>query len=171
MYRKSGSRWLKHVDFMFFDVLAMELALLTVTALWRGWGEPGVYVNIAWVLVLVNIFVVFLGDSYKGVLRRGYLQEFKAAFLHVIYVLALFLFYLYLAQSTVAYSRKRFIFLGFFYFLYTYIIRILWKKVLQKRGRKNTGRRSLVIITSSEECFSLWCTNVPKRAFTGYSRE
>lgn len=153
MYKKSVSRWLKHLDFMVLDIIAMELSLVTAVLLRHkviGPMEVRVYSNIAWVLLLINIFVVFFNESYTGILRRGYWKEFKSCFLHVTYVLALSLFYLFMLREAIAYSRMVFLVMWGFYFLYSYVLRSIWKLGLLKRSKKNLGSRNLCIITSKD---------------------
>lgn len=153
MYEGKKTRWLKHLDFIVLDILCMEAALLTGVLIRHGFSQFGsvpIYGIIAWVLLLINIFVVFFDESYKGILRRGYFQEFKATFLHVTYVVGISVLFLYLMRMALSYSRMVFLLMWGFYLVYSYIVRIIRKCQLKLRGKQNRGRRRLLVITGKQ---------------------
>ena len=107
---------------MILDILAMELSLVSAVLVRHGLlgaMEVRIYTNIAIALLLINIFVVFFNESYTGILRRGYLKELKAVFLHVSYVVGISLVYLYMLREAIAYSRLVFVFMWGFYIVFS----------------------------------------------------
>ena len=152
MYRKSSKGWLKHFDFILIDLISLHLAFVLSYVCRHGIGNPYknlLYRNMAFMLTFVDFFVVFLFETLKGVLRRGYYQELAATVKHVILVMLLAVLYLFTIQEGTSFSRSVLYFTAVFYIIFAYVTRILWKKHLQKR-MENGGDRSLLIITSSD---------------------
>lgn len=151
MYRKFSSGWTKHYDFMFFDIICVEIAYL-LSCLIRDGADLYMndsYRNVAILLVVIEFLVGIFFSSYKGILRRGYLKEFKAVFLHTAEVWACLSVSLYMLRIAPEFSRMVFILAWFLHMVFSYVVRILWKKVLIKRFQEN-GDRAFVIITSSQ---------------------
>lgn len=152
MYRKSSKGWLKHFDFILIDLISLHLAFVLSYVCRHGIGNPYknlLYRNMAFMLTFIDFFVVFLFETLKGVLRRGYYQELAATVKHVILVMLLAVLYLFTIQEGTSFSRSVLYFTAVFYIIFAYVTKILWKKHLQKR-MENGGDRSLLIITSSD---------------------
>ena len=61
MYRKSGDSWLKHLDFIVLDLVALQLAYISNYALRMGAGnlyKNSLYLNIGIIIALTDIRVV-----------------------------------------------------------------------------------------------------------------
>ena len=86
--------------------------------------------------------------TLKGVLKRGYYQEFVKTLKHGFIVCLLSVLYLFTAQKGIFFSRFiLFLTIGI-YFILTYIVREVWKCHI-KKGVNNGNRRKLLIISSS----------------------
>ena len=75
MYRKSSKGWLKHFDFILIALISLHLAFVLSYVCRHGIGNPYknlLYRTMAFMLTFVDFFVVFLFETLKGVLRRGY---------------------------------------------------------------------------------------------------
>lgn len=97
---------------------------------------------------LADIIIIFLFESYKNVLKRGYYKEFASSVKQAAMLLLLGSLYLVSVQDGNAYSRTALFLMSILYCLITYGVRILWKRGLRHR-MKNGGDNSLIIITSS----------------------
>ena len=151
MYRKADRGWLKHWDFTLIDAICLQAAYVAAYWLRHGFGWPYVnqlYCNMAFVFVLIQIFVTFFGESFKNVLKRGYYREFSSAVKHVCLVILIGAFYLFATQKGENYSRLTLVLTGVIYLAFTYAARIGWKRWLKARGVGARGRRSLLILTS-----------------------
>lgn len=151
MYRKADRGWLKHWDFTLLDALCLQAAYVVAYWLRHGFGWPYVnqlYCNMAFVLVLIQIFVTFFCESFKNVLKRGYYREFSCTVKHVCLVILMGTFYLFATQKGENYSRLTLVLTGIIYAIFTYIVRIGWKHYLKVRGVGSRGKRSLLILTS-----------------------
>ena len=108
MYKKENNSWLKHIDFVILDILCLQLAFILAYEIRVAKGIPylnPLYENMAFVLVIFQLLVSFFGESFSGVLRRGFLIEMKCMIEHEICVMLLAVLYLFMSQQGVMYSR------------------------------------------------------------------
>lgn len=154
MYKKVKSSWSKHLDFTLCDLIVLQIAFSLAYISRHGIDElpysVPLYQQMAILLVLIDIFVVFFFESYKGILRRGDLVEFKCVIKHVTAVVVIDILYLFLMQESEAFSRSVFLQLWAIGIVLLYAERSLLKKYLKKRKRKESKLRSVIVITASE---------------------
>lgn len=153
MYRKADKGWMKHLDFTLIDAMCLQLAYIAAYFVRHGVHWPygsQLYRNMVLVFLLIQIFVTFFGESFKNVLKRGYLKEFTSTIKHVCLVILIAAFYLFATQQGEEYSRITLIMTGILYAVITYAGRIFWKKYLLTRGEGGRGKRSLLILTSMD---------------------
>ena len=151
MYRKNSSGWVKHIDFIILDLLCVQLAFYLSYVLRQGdWNPYAVplYRNMAIFVELADVIIIFLFESYKNVLKRGYYKEFVVAVKQAVMLLLLGSLYLFSVQDGNAYSRTALFLMSILYCLLTYGVCVLWKQRL-KQQMKNGGENSLIIITTS----------------------
>lgn len=151
MYRKSVSGWLKHLDFIIVDMIILELSL--VCAFFSRHGSLNLFANELYrdmtvVLLFLDIFVALFWESFKGVLRRGYYQEFVATLKHSASVILLSVLYLFSFQMASAYSRVTLFWTGGIYFVLSYAARLLWRGFLNRIKRVESGKRSVLVIST-----------------------
>ena len=150
MYEKITSRWGKHFDFILLDAAAFQLAFVLAYILRHGAGElpysVPFYQRMALTLVLIEIVVVFFGEGYRGIMKRGYLQELKAVFKFVTIIVVLEVVFLFLTQNAVAFSRSVFIQLWALGIVILYLERSAMKKYL-KRIRRSSNKRKVLVLT------------------------
>ena len=151
MYKKENNSWLKHIDFVILDILCLQLAFILAYEIRVAKGLPylnPLYENMAFVLVIFQLLVSFFGESFSGVLRRGFLIEMKCMIEHEICVMLLAVLYLFMSQQGVMYSRGAFTIMCTLYFFIAYAARIGWKKVIRSRKFAEGEKRSILIITT-----------------------
>lgn len=153
MYQTGKGSWLKHWDFILFDLLAMQAAYILAFFIRHGmfpytaWEE---YRSMGLILVLVEICTGFFLENYKDILRRGYFQELKKTILQITAVLVVILTYLFLAKSGEIYSRIIFVEMWILGIIITYAERILWKLHIRKKMSDETKLQKLMVISSRE---------------------
>lgn len=151
MYKKSLNGWFKHFDFIILDLLCVQLAFYLSYVLRQGNWNPYVvllYRNMAIFVELADIIVIFVFESFKNVLKRGYYKEFASSVKQAIMLVLVSSLYLITVQEGNAYSRTVLFMMAFIYGVLTYIIRLLWKRYLKHR-MKTGGDSSLIIVTTS----------------------
>lgn len=148
MYRKKGRGWTKHIDFMLLDVLCMQIAFI-VSYIWRfGLGNPYIdkdYRILAVAFLLIDFFVEIVSDAFKNVLKRGYLDEFIVTCKHVVFVEIITTFFLFTTQMGEIYSRMSYYIMIPIYILVSYLGRMVFKKIIKKRGFASS-KESLFVI-------------------------
>ncbi len=152
MYRKRAGGWLKHLDFIVLDALCLQAAFMLAYAVRMGPSSPysdGEYRGIGLLLLLADMVIVLLSESFSGVLRRGRYEEFTAVLRHACLVEAVVIMYLFTAQKAVHYSRFIIYLTGILYVCAAYFARYLWKALLLRRREAAAEQRSLLIITES----------------------
>ena len=152
MYRKKGREWTKHVDFMLLDILCIQLAFIAAYIFRFGTGNPYMdrdYRILGIAFLLIDFFVEIVSDSFKNVLKRGYFDELLATCRHVILVEVVTTFYLFTTQMGDIYSRISYYIMVPFYIVISYTARIIWKRILRKRGFYST-KKSILILASEQ---------------------
>ncbi len=171
MYRKSAKGWLKHWDFILLDLICLQLAFLAAYMARHGVNNPyaqSLYRKEAIVLILIQIIVVFLGENFKNVLKRGYYKEFAATVKQALFVTLFSVFYLFLTQEGELYSRMTLLLTGVFYLLLGYPVRLLWKKHLLKGPTILMSQRSLLVFTDKEHAEETVCNILSRKNYYGF---
>ena len=151
MYKRESGNWLKHGDFIILDILCIQIALLVAYMFRNGFEFPwknDTYHQMAFILTIMDIVVVFFMQSYKGILRRGYLREFKETLLHVSATITGFILFNFITKSGQQYSRMVVVLMWEIAIILCYMIRVWRKKVLKSRAAlTQKGKKALVILS------------------------
>lgn len=153
MYKKSAQGWLKHWDFILMDMVCLQIAFVISYITRMGIRNPysdALYRNQAIVLIFCQIAIVFLGQTFRDILRRGQYVELFSTMKHVCAVMILDMSYMFITQQSGSYSRLTFFETAFIYFILSYIQRVSLKAYLTKKGKAIFGKRSMIVITTSD---------------------
>ncbi len=148
MYRKKGRGWTKHIDFMFIDIACIVIAFFISYVIRFGFNNPYVdkdYRILGVAFILIDFCVEIMEDSFKNVLKRGYLDEFISTCKHAVLVFMVTALFLFTTQMADIYSRLSFYIMFPIYVTITYVARLALKSFLEK---KNFGasKKSLFVI-------------------------
>ena len=157
MYRKSAQGWLKHWDFMCLDIICLQLAFIFACFIRLHLVNPymeSFYCTMAVGFILCQIVVTFFCQSYKDVLRRGYYAEFTKTVKHVIVVMLISMFYLFVTQQSNDFSRVIFFITTIVYMGLAYVGRIILKKLVIEQNAKENATSSMVLVVAPEEAES-----------------
>lgn len=136
MYQKKSHGWSQHLDFMAFDIAALELALLISYLIFRvGHGNvaQATFVSLFLILPFLDLAVMLLSDTYHSVIRRDPYHEFTSLLQQTVYLSLILGAYMIFTQVGIAGARFAFFGTIFFYFFLCYAVRTLWKSHLQHR--------------------------------------
>lgn len=157
MYQAPLKGWLKHWDFMCLDLLFLQVSYILAYIFSNGLSNPykiTTYLNMALVLCLVDLCTVLFAESYSGIMRRGYFQEFKAVVKNICIICILEMAYLYLSKNAVLFSRLSFVLFAFISVFVIYTERVLWKRYLVKYSKRSYTKKELLIIVDENRAAS-----------------
>lgn len=150
MYKRNSQGWLKHLDFILWDVIILQAAFILGYKIRHGWGlwpyRIPDYKTLAIVLVVVDILVSVLFNTMHNVMKRGFMKEAIASLKQAILVLSIMSLYLFSTQTGDTYSRLTLYYTAGIHFVLGYIIRILWKPLIRRMSR-NRKKASMILIT------------------------
>ena len=152
MYKRTNQGWLKHIDFILWDVVALQLAFILAYIIRHGWllayfSMP--YRRIAIMYTVVDILIAIMFNTMRNVMKRGFYQEFARSFKHVVIVLTVISLYMFSLQSGQDYSRTVIYLTAGFHLIFGYIIRQIWKKVILWRGSKKP-KVSMILVADEQ---------------------
>ena len=148
MYRKKGRGWTKHIDFMLIDIACIVIAFFISYVIRFGFNNPYMdkdYRILGVAFLLIDFFVEIMADSFKNVLKRGYLDEFISTCKHAVLVFLVTALFLFTTQMADIYSRLSFYIMFPIYVTITYVARLALKSFLKKKGF-GASRKSLFVI-------------------------
>ena len=152
MYGKLSNSWLKHWDFVALDLIGLQIAYVLAYLVRNQWQNPyadALYLNMGIIIALADIATAFFTEGYRGILRRGYFQEFKAVFRHMAWIVLIQILYLFLSKQGEEFSRMTFVVYVLFAVVLLYGERILWKRFLKSKSRLLYTKNSILLIVDS----------------------
>ena len=152
MYQKISRGWFKHWDFILLDFVFLQIAYILAYVLRYGTlnlYKDELYRNIGLIIWMADICTAYFLESYRGIMRRGYFQEFRAVIKHIFVICIFSLIYLYLTQNGERFSRGVFAIFVFASIFLIYIERITWKTYLIKHKEVFYKQKVLLLVTTS----------------------
>lgn len=144
MYQRTKNSWIKHIDFVILDILCLQVSFfMAYLVRHRNLNvySNSVYGNLAIVLILIDVCMMFFLNTCKNVLKRGLLIELAATMRQVSLVILFAVFYLFFVKDAGDFSRITLFLTAIFYAIISYGIRILWKRHVLRNLR--LGKRIL----------------------------
>ena len=152
MYKRNNQGWLKHIDFILWDVVSLQLAYILAYMIRQG-GFPytsSIYRSLGLMFVVVDILIAAIFNTMHNVMKRGYYQEAIQTLKQAVLVFVVIAIYMFSTQSGDAYSRLAVYFTLVFHFFIGYGIRLAWKPVVRRMGQSDR-RKAAVLLVAEEE--------------------
>ena len=167
---KTGKGIKKHFDFIAADFIILGISYLLAT-IWyhlyisqREWVLSSIIREQALILFVCLVLAVFFGEPYKKILKRTKWQEVAALFKHIILMVLLNIFLMFIMHDTNLFSRLTFGVTWIVYFVLELCFRLLWKRIIRHRIFNNvTSRRQIIVLTThneAETAVNNLCTNM-----------
>lgn len=153
MYVKSGKGWYKHFDFMLIDLVCVEVAFMLAYYIRHGQYflmNVNIYKELVMILIIFHIMIVFFMESYRGVLKRGHIQELKAVIKYNVILFSSLITYMLLRKNTSEYSRFTLLLFLFMDCVLMYLFHELFKWYLRNRNVSIARMQRLLLITSRQ---------------------
>ena len=146
-YEKSN-QWVKHIDFILFDLICIELSLFLSILLTSGAANlMGGRWHIFLEMPILFVCCVFFAEPYSGILRRGYLQELKTVIINSILLVIVLLVYQYAVRPEDNYSRMILLIYLVFDIVLSYVCHVLRKRrIRQRTSAPDKGRMLLLAV-------------------------
>ena len=150
---KEKYSWLKHLDFMVLDVLALFVSF-TLAYLAR-FGSLGFLSDSGWrsvltIELLLDLVLILFSNPFSGIFRRHGSEELLCTFRQAVYNFLLCAILLYILKIGGTYSRAVVLLTYGFYLVISLSLRLLWKDLL--RSGKATS-----VATAEKSIFVLGC--------------
>ena len=149
MYQKQGNGLWKHLDFILLDIIVLELSFVMGYILRHGihnYYLAQEYMAMGGILALIQLVLVTTKDSYKDIIRRGFLVELKSVLVqNTLLMLCVFAF-MFLTKQQALYSRVVFMYTWGIGCMMLYVERILWKRLVRSRLKKDDDRTHMLVI-------------------------
>lgn len=158
MYVKADRSWFKHLDFMLLDLLVLELAFVLayyLRHLTNFLDSIAIYKEMALIIVVFHIIVVFFSESYSGILKRGRLCEWKEVMKHCFLLFTAMMTYMMFRKNTEDYSRITLVIFFFLSFAGVLMVREVRKYYLQHRSVGKHKIQYMLLITHSDHAEEL----------------
>lgn len=154
MYKDTIKGWVKHIDFMIFDILCLEISFI-ITYLLRqgipGDGMSELYKNMMGMILILDICAAFFCNSYSEIIRRGYLIELKKVLIHCAWVVIGLIVWMFFIKQSSAYSR---IVVVAMYPVSVFLLlaeRLVWKRIIRIRRKYNKELRKIMVVTTDAQ--------------------
>ena len=155
MQIKGKYSWVKHLDFMIVDLIALFIAFLLSYYLKFGrwnFGSNDEWTRYLFIVLVLSIVINFFVNPYSGIFRRSYYMEIIRAFQLAIYNLLIASLIFYTFKIGASYSREMSFVMYGIYFVLSLLLKFLWKKLLVsgKVVVKTTKQIPLFVIGKTE---------------------
>ena len=137
-------------DFLLIDIICMQLAYFLSYFIYRS-RLQGLWESLySWefvALLFCQLLITFWSEPYYKITERGYFIEFSEAARYVTKVMILNIAFMFVVRQIDYLSRVMFALTAIFYFLFSYIGRILRKRAIRNR---NASKKASIIVIGSD---------------------
>ncbi len=156
MYLKNRKGWYKHFDFMFLDLVCVELSFVIAMVFRFGvgaigrlagqtdWNAP--YHRIMLFVLALHGLLVFFTEPYSGILKRNAAVEFKKVLTYNIYMLMGIVVILFAEQSSDMYSRIVLFVTPMVNSVLMFVYRHCYKKYLQRHINRLENQEKMLLV-------------------------
>lgn len=154
MYKKSKQNWIKHLDFLIWDLIVLAISY-NISCILRFGAQLPIFrrtmiLQLCLVLLLIYFCVSLFNSTYKNILRRDRWQEMRSVIIQVTITFAVFTIYMYITQQAFLFSRLIYFVTAVISAVLIYIARIVWKRILRLHLLNNENLPHMLIVASRE---------------------
>ena len=120
MYNEVRTSFRKHIDFIFIDILSMEISFFIAYFLRNGNFNvlaTEEYRTIVIVILFANLIACYLFNSMQDVIKRPFQLELYATFKQCTLTEAILLLFLFATKTSIDFSRQIVLLFPFIYFV------------------------------------------------------
>lgn len=154
MHARAKSSWIKHLDFIFADLICLNVTFLFAYCL-RNRGIYNIYADrdyrmLVIVAMILHFCISFFSNHYSKILKRGYFLEFKKVFFHNIELTGFLLAFMFVVQLSNSFSR---IIIAAFFVMDTiamYFVHIIMKYIYGKSTVRESKQTNVLLFSTLE---------------------
>lgn len=149
MYKRGRGSFFKHLDFLITDMIILQLVFALSYIIRHGfvWVYTiPIYRQMCVVLFLIQLCVVVVQKSYRGIIRRDHIDELVQTVKYVSYIILIAFAYMFVGKISVQFSRMVFLLTWGIGILTLYAGRIFLKRLVRIRLKKKRDSRAIVLI-------------------------
>lgn len=153
MGNKGLKEGLKHADFIILDMICLQLCFTISYWMHISFTNPYRYEDYQYqavILTTCQLLVIVFSNNYRGILRRGKIDEIISVVKYISCIIIIALIYLFAVKHSVTASRLQFGLTSVTFAIVDLIFRELNKLRVFNSSKYKANRRSVVLITSSE---------------------
>ena len=172
MQIKSKYSWMKHIDFMIVDLIALFVSFLI--SYYLKFDNLEFTKNEEWtrylfIVLILSLVINFFTNPYSGILKRSYYMEILRAFQLAIYNLMLASVIFYAFKVGANYSREMSFVMYGIYFVLSLLLKYIWKKlIVSGRVTINTTKKIPLFVIGNKENIEKTLKNVMAGDFQLY---
>lgn len=154
MYKRGRGSFFKHLDFLIADMLTLQIVFVICYIIrhWKIWGFMfGMYRQMFGVLFLVQLCVIVIQKSYRGIIRRDHIDELVQVAKYVTYIILILFAYMFIGKTSFQFSRTVFLLTWGIGIIAIYIERIILKRIIRRRLEKKKDFRSIILIGEKDK--------------------
>jgi len=152
MYKRSNQGWLKHIDFILWDEVALQFAFILAFLIRHGrlpYYNPN-YRTLGILLVVFDIMIAAGFNTMHNVMKRRFFKELTESLKQVGLVLACMTIYLFSTQSGDIFSRIIIYLTAGLHLVLGMGIRLGWKKVIRRVNRDKPKSTTILVADESD---------------------
>lgn len=135
---KSRLSFIKHLDFLILDLLTVQISFMLASFIYAELFDSRIifgqlYSSIAWLMAISVLFLAVASFPYKNILKRDKFDEIKAVLQFGVKCAVFDIVSMYMLRLAGASSRITVFMTWGLFFLLSYAIRVIWKRVLRRR--------------------------------------
>ena len=153
MYKRSNQSWLKHMDFILLDAIALQLAFFIAYFIRYGFKMPYNSMRhrtLGITLVIVDLLIAAIFNTMHNVMKRRLYHELMQTLKQVLLVFVVTTLYMFSLQIGDTYSRIMLYLTAGFHLVIGLGTRQLWKIVVRKKA-KNKLKASVVLVADEKQ--------------------
>lgn len=154
MYSKARSGWMERIDFIILDQTCLILSFVVAFFVRGGECISAMAKHICWemlfLLFLLQLFDTIFFETFENILRRDCCEELMTLFKSTTRIFLTLSAYLFLVGIGDEHRRILWILTGGIYLTLSYGVRILWKRRLFYKKKRQKGKNALLILTTEE---------------------
>lgn len=133
MQIKSKYSWMKHIDFMIVDLIALFVSFLISYYLKfdnLDFTQNEEWTRYLFIILVLSLVINFFTNPYSGILKRSYYMELLRAFQLAVYNLLFATAIFYAFKIGADYSREMSFVMYGIYFVMSVVLKYIWKKLI-----------------------------------------